>query len=112
MKHLLVIPILLVAGCSPLTPKEQFLLAGMIAANAADAYTTIQYLDIGGTEANPILGENPSDTSVIMFKGIFTATLYVLGELHPECRETYYTIGMIMGGGAALWNESQYQRYR
>lgn len=108
---LTVIGVLLLTGCG-MTPREQVLFGGMVGAQFADYYTTTRYLEIGGTEANPILGERPSDGNVALFKVGVTGILYGLGELWPEHREAFYWLGIISGSGAAGWNHYQYERYK
>lgn len=96
--------ILLVAGCSPMTHREKWLLGGMVAAQAADAYTTNRGIDMGGNELNPILGDQPDSGNVWLFKGGVIAVIYALGEIWPEHREGLYTVGLVVGGGCAASN--------
>ena len=81
--------------------------AGFHAANAADAYTTLQGLDRGCTESMPLAGPNPSD-STIMAIAIGQAILAELVCGHAEeservCWQVFTAIKL----GAGAWNASQ-----
>lgn len=99
-------------GCSELSSREKVLLAAMLGSQTADCVTTTRYIDIGGTETNPILDDRPHRDQVILFKGGVAALLYGLGEIFPDHREDFYWIGIVSGGGAAAYNQSLYERYR
>ena len=95
-----------------MTPREQWLFGGLIAAQTADGWTTDRYVSMGGTELNPMLGERP-DTEAIAFLKIGTVlTLWGLGELWPEHREAFFTVGIISGGVAAGWNTYLIEKHR
>ena len=114
MKNLALLLIISLSGCAskPFTAREKLLLGAMVAAQAADAHTTQRYIELGGTELNPILGKRPDAGNIWMFKGIIAGGLYGLGELFPDHREGIYTIGIVCGGGAAVWNTYQYERHK
>ena len=113
MKRALIFILALVAGCSqPMTPREQMLFGGMIAAQAADGWTTARYVAIGGTEANPMMDDRPSDGEIALFKAGFVGVLWLLGEIDPEHREQYYTVGIVSGLLATGWNTHLTQKYK
>jgi hypothetical protein len=95
-----------------MTLREKVLFGGMVAAQAADAETTRRYMGIGGTEANPLLGSRPSDDGVMLFKAGVVAVLWGLGEIWPDGREFFFSVGLISGGAAAGWNDRMYERHR
>ncbi len=114
-KHLIVLILLLCAGCGPpLTCREKIMLTTMIVAQGAD-YETSRRMhmgdpDSGYVELNPWLGNHPSNTDLLVFKLGYTSLLYALGEIWPEHREFFYTIGIISGGVAAGWNDRIYNQ--
>jgi len=89
------------------TTSEKTWLAGMIACNAADYYTTKEFLSKGMKEANPIYGENPSDEKLIVGKLAGVIIFYIAGQVDPDNRELYYKIGSGLACGAAAWNKIQ-----
>jgi len=97
--------ILLLVGCSPLTPKEQILFGTMLAAHAADYETTRRGVSQGMVELNPILGSRPDQGNIALFKLGAVGVIYGLGELFPEHREFIYTLGIFTGGAAVINNE-------
>jgi len=100
------------AGCAPMTRRKQIGLACLMAAQAADGYTTNEYLRIGGTEANPLLDDRPSRDQVWLFKGLVTLTLYGLGEIFEDDWEFFYGLGIAGGGVAAVHNNHLYEKWR
>ena len=96
--------LLAVAGCSPMTQREKILFTGMVAAHAADSYTTSQNIHRGGREYNPILGDRPNDGEIALFKVGAISLFYGLGELMPEHREFWYWCGVISGGTGTIFN--------
>lgn len=100
------------AGCTPMTRREQILFTGMVLAQAADYETTRRYIAAGGTETNPLTGDRPSRDTIALFKIGFVGVLYGLGEIWPEHREGFYSLGIVSGGGAAIWNNNLYERWK
>jgi hypothetical protein len=115
---LLVLFALICGGCGePMSRREQVMFGAMVAANFADAYTTIEATEVdsrGGHfhEVNPILGQHPDAGNVILFKAGVVGVLWGLGEIWPEKREGLYTIGIVTGGPAAVWNWARNERQR
>ena len=113
MKKTLIIILILCAGCGPpMTRREKYLGLAMIAAQAADGWTTDRYIGIGGTELNPLLSERPDTESIALLKIGTVLTLWGLGEVWPEHRETFFAVGTVAGGAAALGNTHLYQKYQ
>lgn len=108
MKRLLLILIFLVSGCG-LNSGEQLAFGGMIAGQAADYCTTVRNLGAGALEQNPVLGNRPNDGTVLLFKVAVVGALVGLGEMDPEHRKFWYWLGAISGGGAAIYNHTQYE---
>jgi hypothetical protein len=111
MKWLLLILILSVSGCG-LNGREQLAFGSMIAGQAADYCTTVRNLRAGASEQNPILGDRPSDDTVLLFRVAVVGAMIGLGELNPEYREFWYWLGGISGGGAAIYNHIQYEEHK
>jgi hypothetical protein len=109
---LLLLMTLVLSGCSHWSTKEKILFVGAASANAADYYTTTRYLDIGGTEANPLLGKRPNHGEVLTFKAISLGVCFLAGELFPEDRENIFFWNMLLSGGAAGWNHHQYEKHK
>lgn len=64
----LVITALIVSGCAQfdkLSTYDKANLAAFWGIKAADTITTMEGMDRGGTELNPILGEHPSDGTLV-----------------------------------------------
>ncbi len=100
-------------GCNrPMTRTEQVLFGGMIAAQAADGWTTDRYIGIGGTELNPMLGERPDTEAIALLKVGTVLTLWGLGEIWPDHREAFFTVGIVSGGVAAGYNDKLYEKYK
>ena len=110
----LMLLVVLSAGCAsrPHTTREKWLLGLMVAGQAADYFTTTEYIRMGGTEANPFLGRRPDDETVLLFKLATTGFFYGLGQLVPEHREMIYTWGAITNWGVAGWNYYQIEKHR
>lgn len=98
------------SGCNH-SQQDNILFAAMVAAQAADGYTTTRCLGIGGRELNPVLDDHPNDEGVLLFKAGVVGVLYGLGQLCPEHRQGFYTTGIISGSVAAGWNQYQYEKH-
>jgi hypothetical protein len=107
MKKFIIILLLVLAGCGrPMTRKEKMLFGVMVAAQAADYETTRRCVAAGASELNPFLDDHPSRDQIALFKLATTGLFWLLGEASPDHREFLYTVGIISGGGAAIWNDN------
>ena len=103
----------LVAGCGPaMTPKEKLLFGTMCAAQWADYETTRKCISAGAIELNPFMSDRPDKQEVALFKLGVTGLIWGLGEIWPDKREGFYTVGIITAGGAAVWNQHNYDTNR
>lgn len=114
----MVLVILSVVGCErPMTGREKVLFGTLVAANVADAYTTIEMVEVdsrGGHfhELNPVLGKHPDAGNVILFKAGVVGMYWLAGELWPDHREGIYGVGTVICGGAATINWARNERER
>jgi len=76
----------------------------MVAGQCSDFATTEWGLDHGYVEANPLVGEHPTDTQIALFKLGSIGVFWGLGELFPDKREEIFKLGAIVGFGAAGYN--------
>lgn len=106
-KTAVVCVVLSLSGCDSWTKQDKDLFTILICAQTADFVTTEYALDHGFKEINPLLGDFPDDTDIVLFKAGAIGLFYVLGEIWPEHRETIYMTGIISGFGAASWNGYQ-----
>ncbi len=102
---------LLIAGCGH-DQREKMWLGAFIGSQAADYHTTVRYLDIGGTEGNPLLDDHPNHEGVLAFKVGVIALVYTMGQVWPEHRTTFYKWGTLSGSTAAAWNDKQYEKFK
>lgn len=111
MKYLLLALILTTTSCTtprPWTSGEKLMLVASCLATAADAYTTIEGLENGCSEANPLVDENPSNTTVIAFAGI-TQVLFILwAHYWPNSRLGLLGVKTVVNSTCAVWNSTQY----
>lgn len=78
---------LFLAGCSAWQPAEQRAFAFAATCHAVDLMQTDWALENGFKEANPILGENPSDNELMAFKAAaLGVTWWVAENAAPEDR--------------------------
>ncbi len=96
----------------PMTRTEQVLFGGMIAAQAADGWATDRYIGIGGTELNPMLGEKPDTEAIALLKVGTVLTLWGLGEIWPDQRTAFYSVGAVSGLTAYVYNDKLYEKYK
>jgi len=59
---------------------------------------------------NPLLGKQPSDSDVWLFKGAVVGVTWLLGEIDPERKKQWYQISAIFGIGGSGWNTYQLLR--
>ena len=110
---LIYVGLLFCGGCGPpMTGREKVLFGAMCAAQWADYETTRRCVSAGAQELNPALGDHPSDDSIALFKASVLLAIWGLGEIWPSEREGFYTIGIVSGGSAALWNNYNYENNR
>lgn len=97
----IVLILLILVGCAtnprPWTKKEKGILAWSVLAAAADTYTTIEMLDDGNYEMNPILGRYPSDDEVIIYMSVSELLTILVAHYYPKYRSCLL-------GGKALVN--------
>lgn len=93
MKNIIALALVVsVTGCASVPTEkwttQQKVLGGTLAAlNAADYATTKKCLSMPNCrEANPLLGEHPSDTKLAVFKVAFTGGQLMLADMFPEQR--------------------------
>ena len=113
MRYLLVILVITMTGCAtnpkPWTASEKAMLVASCVAAAADAYTTIEGLNSGCAEANPIVGENPSNAVIIGFTGIIQAAFIVVSHYwFPDSRMWILGGKTVANTACAVWNSTQY----
>jgi len=77
IKYLVIV--LILSGCAtrPWTKEEKILLTASCLATVADTVTTLDMLDNGNWEINPIMGKHPSDSKVVVTMGA-TQTLTII----------------------------------
>jgi len=106
---ILLTTVLLISSCASPRPwtKEEKIAAGYFClSHVADYYTTKQMLDKGHKELNPALGENPSNTELIVYFPL-TATIGLsLSHFFPKLRKPLlYGYGSL-SFGAAIHNQT------
>lgn len=112
MKSLALIALLLLSGCGfvskvPLDTTEKIMVGTMIAGQVgADGGSTLYKLSRGCLEGNPLLGELPSGTKVILTKVALAA--FILGIVlyidDHKARKIALGIGTVSGAGLGLYN--------
>ena len=112
MRYLLIIMLITITGCAsakPWTTAEKAMLVASCVAAGADAYTTIQGLNNGCSEAQPVMGEDPSNAVVIGFTGIIQAAFIIAAHYwFPDYRMWILGGKTIANTGCAVWNSTQY----
>jgi hypothetical protein len=107
-----VLIMLWLSGCAmskvPFDTTEKVLVGGMIAGQAWDGASTINGLNRGCTEGNPLIGENPSDATIIGVKVLVAGGLLWIANATDDhlIRKVVLGIGMITGAGAGLYNST------
>ena len=113
MRKLILITVVLLAGCGPaMTSREKLLFGSMCAAQWADYETTRRCISAGASEMNPLVSDHPSDDSIAMLKIGTVLVYWSFGQVWPEHRESIFTVGTITAGGGALWNNYHYENNR
>jgi len=106
MRALLILSIAL-SGCSWST-HERVAFGLAVAAQGADAATTIRGLDEGGTERNYILGGHPSNEAVILHKIAVLGIATIIGHFYADTRLPLFYGLAALGTGASLYNVRQF----
>ena len=102
---------ILISGCGPaMSQKEKIVFGAMVAGQLCDYESSRKCINSGGTEANAILGRRPDNDSMAIFKLGCVATLWALGEIWPENRIAFYTVGAGSGFASYAWNDYLYER--
>ena len=104
IKYLFIV--LLLTGCAtrPWTTQEKVLLGASCLATAADTYTTLDMLDNGNWEINPMMGEHPSDSQVIITMAATQTLIIVLAHYIPRFRSWLLGIKTGVNAGFAFHN--------
>jgi hypothetical protein len=85
---------------------EKLLFGSMVAAQCLDYETTRRCVSAGRSELNPLLDDHPSRDQIAVFKIGSVGLLWLLGEMCPEARKFLFSVGIVSGTGAAIWNDS------
>lgn len=118
MKRILLVLLLLCAGCGPpMTARQKIMFGMMVGAQYADYETSRRMIhpeDGSGLfhEMNPILDEHPSRDELALFKVGVIGVFWGLGEIWPQGREFFYGIGILSGGLAAGHNDRLYRQWK
>ena len=106
MKYVL-IAMLLFTGCAtvrPWTTEEKVLLAASCLAVAADMTTTIDGLNNGNWETNPMMGEYPSDSQVVLTMAATHAVFIIVAHYWSDFRTWILGIKTGVNAGFAFHN--------
>jgi len=101
--------VVLLNGCAtrprPWARQEKILLATSCLASAADAYTTIRFLDNDSNyEVNPWLGEHPTDRAVIISMVGVNALVILLVHYIPSWRVPVLGAKTVLNTGFTINN--------
>jgi len=89
----------------PWDTTDKALLGAVAVTSVADAYTTMEGMDQGLQELNPILGSSPADEEILLFTaGVVLGGYYFAQYMNPSERKVFLTILSFLKGGAALHN--------
>ena len=101
---------LLLSGCSlkpvlPYTPTEKALLGVVLVGQAGDYVSTVSKFDEGCREANPLLGNRPDQSTLLLAKIAVGSTVYFVGNsLGHGGRKILFTTAGIVGVGTTVHN--------
>ena len=107
---LLGVYILLITGCAnvrPWTKQEKALLVASCLASVADVYTTMEVLDNGGYELNPLVGKHPSDGKLITYMVTSQTLFTLLAHYLPDYRSLLLGSKAFVNAGCAMHNLGQ-----
>lgn len=80
------------AGCSIWHPPEQRAFAFAVACHTYDLLQTDWALEHGYTEMNPLLGESPSDSTLILHKAAVLGATWAIAEQFPNSADRWKAI--------------------
>ena len=89
MKTLFILLLVALTGCAsvrPWTTEEKVLLAASCLAVAADMTTTLDGLNNGNWETNPMMGEYPSDSQVVLTMAATHAVFIIVAHYWSDFR--------------------------
>ena len=92
------------AGARPWTKQEKALLVASCAATIADMTTTIQMLDNGNWETNPIMGKHPSSSKVIITMTATEIFTIILAHYFEGFRSWILGTKTVLNTGLAIHN--------
>ena len=85
--------------------KDKALMGGVVITSGFDAWTTMEGMDRGYKELNPILGNHPSDGAIIAHSLTIVLLGYYFAQyMHPTERKIFLTFLSLIKGGAAVHN--------
>lgn len=98
MKRLLILSAaVVVTSCASWTPTQKALGVTSVALDVVDYTTTKKCLSMTNChEANPILGEHPSESKLIAFKAVTAAGKLAIADAFPKVRTQLLTIMNVM----------------
>lgn len=104
--------IIAISGCASMkvdiknwSKSEKALAVGMVVGQAADYVSTIDGLEQGARELNPIAPSSKS--GMVAFKAAGSYVILWCADRIEEYRKTILITGNIFGWGAATWNMGQ-----
>jgi len=92
------------AAWEKLPRADKFNLGYNLGVHALDAYTTMEGMDRGAVELNPILGKHPSDGTIIISKVAIAAAITAIYLKWPNKKTRYLVAGQSLFGTAAVVN--------
>ena len=104
------VTLVLLPGCAslpkprPWTTEEKVLLVGSILAAGADLYTTKKMRDRGHDEINPLIGEHPTDTELMIKLPVLQLSYWVLCHYWPQMRTGLLGCKITINTGNAIHN--------
>ena len=107
---LALVTLVFLPGCAslpkprPWTREEKALLVVSILAAGADLYTTEQALDRGNYEMNPLIGEYPTDTELMIKLPVLQVSYWVLCHYWPQMRMGLLGCKIAINTGNAIHN--------
>ena len=92
------------AGCAGWSRTEKVLLVASVVMSVADMTTTIEGLNNGGYELNPIIGKHPSDERFISFMVGSEVLTIILAHYFPEWRKAILSGKTLINAGCVIHN--------
>jgi len=109
-RWLILISLVLVAGCATTTPKtkwdtaEKAMLASYVGLNVIDYGQTRWGLDHGYLEANPLIGKSPNRARILLMKGLICGGTIYLADKWKEERKIILAFGIVWGATSVTNN--------